>query len=744
MENKGENRAIMFRFSMFRLSTQAVIIIFLTMLLTLTIGVIGYTGYMGTKTSLHKLSQNMMSEITRSVLNKTNNYFSAVDVVSVLSYHFVDKELLSSDQFSSSKRLFPLKFVPPPAQEKMLEYFQDILRINPQLSSVFFGDKLGNFYMTTRMSDNSISIKLISHQENKKVVTEWRHQNTLYNKDFPNIIQTESDAFYDPRTRPWYVAASKTDKTIWTDIYIFFSTKRPGLTNAVSVYSKSGKLEGVLGIDVGIADLSYFLANLRIGKTGKAFLLQKIGDDMKVVAMPIQEGKSFDKIYQKVKKGNEEKIELIAAEKVDDSIISESYKAFVASKSENNTSENEEFFFYFFDNNEKYLAMYTPLYKGSSILTGIVLPEQDIMAEVDQNNRKVMVFAAILFIFALIIGFFIAKVISTPLKLLSQEMKKVKDFNLEASDNIPSSLIEVNAMSAYFEDMKKGLKSFEKYVPKDLVEQLIMMDKEAVLGGEERDLTVFFSDIAGFTAISESLTPEQLVENLGYYFKEVGQVILQHQGTVDKYIGDAVMAFWNAPKEIKNHAVTACHASLEVQRTILKVSQYLKRHGKPGFPTRIGLNTGKVIVGNMGSERRMNYTVIGDNVNLASRVEGLNKYYGTQIIITESTYLQAKDEIEARLIDIVAVKGKKQGVAVYELISERDNITAELSKFIKRFEEGMELYREAKWEEGKRLFGELHHLNPNDVPTVVLLKRCTDFILDPPKDWTGVTVLHEK
>ncbi len=728
---------------MFRFSTQAVIIIFLTTLLTLTIGIIGYTGYMGTKTSLHKLSQNMMSEITRSVLNKTNHYFKQVDVVSVLSYHFVDKEIVSPDTLPSQRKLLPLKFIPSPSQEKMLDYFQDVLRINPQLSSIFFGDRLGNFYMVSRMPDNSISIKLITHQD-KKVISEWRHQNTLYNKDFPNMVQSESDAFYDPRSRPWYIAASKTDKTIWTDIYIFFSTKRPGLTNAVSVYSKGGRIEGVLGIDVGIADLSYFLANLRIGKSGKAFLLQKAGTDMKVVAMPIQEGKSFDKIYQKIRTGNQEKIELISAEKVDDSIISSSYKAFVASKSESSDSESEEFFFYFYDNDEKYLAMYTPLYKGSSILTGIVLPERDIMAEVYQNNRKVMVFAAILFIVALIIGFFLARIISRPLKMLSQEMKKVKDFNLEASDNIPSSLIEVNAMSAYFEDMKKGLKSFEKYVPKDLVEQLIMMDKEAVLGGESRELTVFFSDIAGFTAISESLSPEQLVENLGYYFKEVGQVILQHQGTVDKYIGDAVMAFWNAPKEIKNHAIAACHASLDVQRTILKVSQYLNRHNKPGFPTRIGLNTGKSIVGNMGSERRMNYTVIGDNVNLASRVEGLNKYYGTQIIITESTYLQAKDEIEARLIDIVAVKGKTQGVAIYELVSERDNITAEMSKFIKRFEEGMGLYRNAEWEDAKRIFDELHSINPTDVPAKIILKRCADFILDPPKDWTGVTVLHEK
>ncbi len=728
---------------MFRFSTQTVIIIILTALLTLTIGIVGYTGYMGTKSSLHKLSQNMISEITKSVLNKTTQYFKEVDIVSVLSYHFVDKEIFSSEYTLPGKKLLPLKIVPPLAQEKMFGYFQDIIRINPQVSSVFFGDKLGNFYMATRMPDNSVSIKLITHQDGK-VITEWRHQNTLYNKEFPNMVQSESEPYYDPRTRPWYVMASKTDKSIWTDIYIFFSTQKPGITNAISVYNKSGKLEGVLGIDVGIADLSYFLANIKVGKTGKAFLLQKIGDNMKVVAMPIQEGKSFDKLYQKVKKGKEEKIELISVENVDDKTIAESFRTFTAAESQPRDSENQERFFDFNIDKEKHLSMYAPLPSRKSILVGVILPERDIMAEVYQNNRKVMAFAGMMFVVALIIGVFLARIISSPLRVLSQEMKKVKEFNLEASDRIPSSLIEVNAMAVYFEDMKKGLKSFEKYVPKDLVEQLIMMDKEAVLGGEERELTVFFSDIAGFTAISESMPPEQLVENLGYYFREVGQVILQHQGTVDKYIGDAVMAFWNAPKEIKNHAVAACHAALDVQRTVLKVSQYLNRHGKPGFPTRIGLNTGIAIVGNMGSERRMNYTVIGDNVNLASRVEGLNKYYGTQIIITESTYLQAKDEIEARLIDIVAVKGKTQGVPVYELISERDNITSEMSKFIKRFGEGMALYREARWEEGKKLFEELRQINPQDTPTKVLLKRCNDFILHPPEDWNGVTVLHEK
>jgi adenylate cyclase len=193
------------------------------------------------------------------------------------------------------------------------------------------------------------------------------------------------------------------------------------------------------------------------------------------------------------------------------------------------------------------------------------------------------------------------------------------------------------------------------------------------------------------------------------------------------------------------HGVLACRAALQCRRFLESFNIESVRRGAPVFRTRMGINSGEMIVGNMGYEQRLNYTVMGDNVNLASRLEGLNKYYGTQIIISEHTYALAKDGIEARIIDVVAVKGKQKGVAIYELVSEKGNIESELKSFIDLFNEGMSCYLGMKWSEAITAFQEIYRRNPMDRPSQMLLERCRNFVVNPPPgDWSGVIELLEK
>ncbi len=210
--------------------------------------------------------------------------------------------------------------------------------------------------------------------------------------------------------------------------------------------------------------------------------------------------------------------------------------------------------------------------------------------------------------------------------------------------------------------------TFSKFVSKSVVDELLKDPSKIKLGGEKKILTVLFSDIRGFTSISEQLTPEELVEHLNVYLQEMTDIVIKYYGTLDKYVGDEIMAFWGAPVETDDHALMACKSALEMMVDLQKMNEKWEAEKKPTLNIGIGINTGDMVVGNMGSSSRMDYTLMGDNVNLGARLEGTNKVYGTNIIISEYTYQYVKDDVIARELDLIRVKGKEMPVKIYELI----------------------------------------------------------------------------
>ena len=210
--------------------------------------------------------------------------------------------------------------------------------------------------------------------------------------------------------------------------------------------------------------------------------------------------------------------------------------------------------------------------------------------------------------------------------------------------------------------------TFSKFVSKSVVDELLRDPSKVKLGGEKKILTVLFSDIRGFTSISEQLTPEQLVEHLNDYLQVMTDLVIKYDGTLDKYVGDEIMAFWGAPIEMEDHALKACRAAIEMMAILNKMNRDWENEGKPRLDIGIGVNTGDMVVGNMGSSSRMDYTLMGDNVNLGARLEGTNKVYKTHIIISEFTYQYVKDHVITRELDLIKVKGKDRPVKIYELI----------------------------------------------------------------------------
>jgi adenylate cyclase len=298
----------------------------------------------------------------------------------------------------------------------------------------------------------------------------------------------------------------------------------------------------------------------------------------------------------------------------------------------------------------------------------------------------------------------------------------------------------------FFEERerKKVRGAFQQYVSPAIITQMLERPELLRLGGEEKELTAMFADIRGFTGISEGLSPRALVDLLNEHLSEMTEVIFHHWGTLDKYIGDAIMAFWGAPYPQSDHAERACRAGLDMLKALRELQTRWVAQGRPHVNMGIGINTGPMVVGNMGSNRRFNFTIMGDNVNLASRLEGLNKVFGTRLIISEMTYQAVQGKVIVRELDLIRVKGKKRPVKIYELLGTAQDSARE-RELLERFHAALEAYRRARWDTAAGLFGQLLRDYPEDGPTRVFVQRCVELLEQPPaEEWDGVYVMKEK
>jgi adenylate cyclase len=287
---------------------------------------------------------------------------------------------------------------------------------------------------------------------------------------------------------------------------------------------------------------------------------------------------------------------------------------------------------------------------------------------------------------------------------------------------------------------------FSTYVNPSLVDELVAHPEKLVLGGQREELTVLFSDIEGFTAFAEHLPPEELVRILNEYLSVMSEIIFKNDGTLDKYEGDAVMAFWGAPIPLHDHALRACLSALQMQESLVDLNKTWSEAGRPDIRIRIGLNTGEMVVGNMGAAGKFAYTVIGDSVNLASRLEGANREYRTGIMVSRRTYELVKGKIIGRELDRITVKGRNEPVTVFELLCARDHPQAdETERFLEKYSAGLAAYHTCRWTDGLSAFAEALQVRPDDYTTQLHIKRIHAYqATPPPDDWNGVFILTSK
>lgn len=593
--------------------------------------------------------------------------------------------------------------------------FLSQLQSQATISWVAFGWPDGAFFAAHKLGDGRLEMMEISRTDHpgERRVDEY--------KVIPGDIEFEARRFEPSEFRVtdqnWFKAGMGAEGPQWFDVVDHPIGPRPSIAFAgpIDVYQER---QGVLSIIIEYTRLSRFLSQLEVGRTGTAFILGGMGE---LIAAPDKDADELHPAHSRLDMLPPARMALNAAG--EDGRKEASRRRLVL-------------------DGAAYEVALTPLpFPGWSLAT--VIPEAEFLAPVETTLRHLIIgLAAGALLAALLSAMLAHSLIAAPLARVVSEIRHVETFALEQVRRHPSQVTEISSLSGAIAEMAQGLSAFRKFIPADLVRSLLRQGVEAKPGGAMQELTVMFIDVAGFTGLSERMG-DRVVPLLSRYLDVASEVIVATGGTIDKFIGDAVMAFWGAPTAQADHAARCCRAALAI-RNAIDTAGIVDDHGHP-LQIRIGINTGRMLVGNIGSELRLNYTVIGDTVNVASRLEGANKQYGTQILIGTETRRQIGDDFVAREIDSIAVYGRTEGLAVYELIGLASDVASRPASWIARYEEGLAKYRDRDFPGAAAEFEIVLRERPDDRPTMLLLERCRQLQQTGVDDaWSSVAALKTK
>jgi adenylate cyclase len=600
--------------------------------------------------------------------------------------------------------------------------FLSQLQAQPDISWVAFGWPDASFFAAHKLGDLGLEMMEIAPVDG--VIKRRIDQYSVVVGDIEFEKRRFEPTEYVVTDQEWYQSGIKADEPRWFNVLVHPVGSRPSIAYAgpIDVYEKR---QGVLAIIIEYTRFAQFLANLAVGKSGAAFILR---DDGRVIAAPDPEA---DELHLQ---RSDQPLLPIAKAAMNQAAMSEA-------GSRDGVDHKTARQLRLVAAGSAYAVSLTPLnFPGWTLAT--VIPEAEFLGPIERTIRQLLIGLALLILAAGVISAWLARrVIATPLILVVDELKHIARFDLEQVRRHRSRITEIENLSTAIADMAGGLVAFRKYIPSDLVKMLVSQGVEPRPGGAMRQLTVLFADIAGFTGLSERLG-DQIIPLLSKYLDIMSREVSGHGGTIDKFIGDAVMAFWGAPAANADHAVDACRAALACQRA-LRASGLNDDAGRP-LRVRIGINSGHMLVGNIGSEVRLNYTVIGDAVNIASRLEGANKEYGTDIIIGDETRRLAGARIMVRELDRLMVYGRTGGIAIYELLDLAEN-GAILPAWVALYERGLAAYRRRDFAAAASLFREVLDVRPSDQAAGIKLERCGQYLDSPPgEDWEAINAMSTK
>jgi class 3 adenylate cyclase/ABC-type nitrate/sulfonate/bicarbonate transport system substrate-binding protein len=490
-----------------------------------------------------------------------------------------------------------------------------------------------------------------SRVRHRKFFDIWPHQVGEYN------VATDTDI----RLLPGYQAAKITRTLAVTEPAINPDTGFPILFLRVPIFHGVDFI-GCATANITMDVLSRFLDKHRASAHSTTLIADR--KNGKIIAFP-------DK--QKGVRVEDGKLKISTLADIDDPDVREAYR-------QHARADTDSFVFKAPTNGEDFIAAFANFPDGFGQPWQVITltPIDDFVGTLKATNRLMMIVIIILTMVELFFIYFVSSRLSRPVENVSQQLQAIESLQFDVPASRPSKIREIARLESAASLLRTSLKSFSSFVPLDVVRQLIKSGIPLTLGVEPRFLTVFFSDLENFSSHSETLAPDDLLVQISTYLEEVSAAISEEGGTVDKFIGDGVMAFWNAPVQRPDHVLRACAGALRAARRMERVNDAWEAEGRPRIHIRIGLNCANVLVGNVGSSTRLSYTALGDGVNVAARLEGINKQFGTTICISDSIYDQAKADILARPIKRAQVKGRKTEFMIYELLALRASDDPEL------------------------------------------------------------------
>ncbi len=696
-----------------RISYRVSLLVVIPALVLGTGGLVSFKTFLGTRDTVTALAGDLFREISRQTVNETRNEFRRASPTAELIELRLRDGLLPNDPIILQRE------------------FTAVLRANPGLSWASYSDKDGSFTGAFHASTGEFRVNRSTIHDGRTELTE----NDVAADGKWTLRRHLDDSKYDPRTRPFWLLAAKERRRVWAPPYVFYEEGVPGISCAMPHFSPSGEMLGVVTVDFDLNSLSKFVAKIKLSQRGRVFIFTPDGT---VIAHPTV------RVVEQAGKGAEGKI--VTTKEIGDPIVDSYFQAVLAQKlGSDGTTGDVTKSFRFQHTGQAYVGSYTTFEVDNNLrwVVGAFAPESDFMESLHKNNVSALAISGAALVAAMLLALLLSNRIAKPLSRLADEMDHVGRFELADTPIEASIFREISVMNGALFRMKRGLRSFASYVPRDLVRAMLASGQEAVLGGRIRNLTIFFSDIAGFTTIAESMKPDELVEFLGEYLDDMTRVLAAHHGTVDKFLGDGIMAFWGAPEDEPDHAALACEAALGCAKRLAE--RHRDGHSSRMLSTRIGIATGEVLVGNIGTNERLNYTVMGDTANLAARLEGLNKEYGTSTIVSETTMRAARDRVVARPIDVVAVKGKAQGIKVYELLCLASDVDDRARALAAACERALDAYLVRDFATAIAAWDDALQIAPGDRPATVMRARAAGFVAEPPPaTWTGVYVMETK
>jgi len=617
---------------------------------------------------------------------------------------------------NNSVNLFAQGIVQPGSSALFKQYLIGLTWDLPQVYSAYWASPRGDFFGITRHEKNVFQIWHINRSSKP---AEFFYGLTTYEGQLPALKKTGYQS-YDPRTRPWYQQATVKDLA-WTGVYKFALFTEQGvfpygITAARALYDKKHHLLGVFGVDLTLGELENFIQKIQVTPNSVILVTNQEGSLIAahgIVNFEQAVGKQITPTF------------LQAA-----GMPAQFQYLFHLPQANSKT--------YRYTQADDYLIIQKilKLSAHNAWWVTIIVPAKDILGPLKLAGLISLLSALLVLITGILIANIISNRITQPIKEIAEGAKAIEKFELEKIVTISSNIKEINTLSKAFETMKKGLQSFERYVPTVLIKKLFASGKIARVGGETKVLTFLFSDIQDFTALIEHAKPQSVMQFLYEYLDGMTKIVHQYHGTIDKYVGDMIIAFWGAPESDEKQAQHACECALQMLRFLRRLNKKW-RHDFGYVNIRLAINTGPALVGNVGSSERLSYTALGDSVNLTSRLEEANKLYKTNIIITENTLKQLDKSMRYRFIDNIVVRGKQQSVKIFELNPPQFK-RQELKNYNQIFAKAFAAYQQAQWLVAENLFTLLAEQFPWDNVAKIFVARCKLLLQVNPAEWDGV------